>query len=226
MQEPQRLPPAEPLFRMLALLGMLAMAGGTVYWLLVAGPTLWRLPSDDAHNALARSAYSRSKLLIALAVGVFGVASVAHLVLQTTVIHEVSLAGAFGRPLWDTLADTGWGRLWGWRMALAAAFAAVLFAPRSREGDGGEAGVSRWPWLAALAFSVGMMWTLSLASHGAATTGIRAQALFADFLHLAAAAFWVRVRCSTWQRPLPSSSDTSTPSSEARRWLPWCRGSR
>ena len=36
-----------------------------------------------------------------------------------------------------------------------------------------------------------MMWTLSLASHGAATAGIRAQALFADLLHLAAAAFWV-----------------------------------
>ena len=130
-EEPQRLPPAEPVLRMLVLLGILAMAGGTVFWLLVARPTLSALPSDDAHGALARNIDSRSRRLIALAVGVFGVASMAHLVLQATIIHEVSPAGALGQPLWTTLAETGWGRLWGWRMALAAAFAAVLFTSRA-----------------------------------------------------------------------------------------------
>ena len=43
----------------------------------------------------------------------------------------------------------------------------------------------------ALAIGGGILWTLSLTSHGAATTGIRAAALVSDFVHLIAAAVWV-----------------------------------
>ena len=45
--------------------------------------------------------------------------------------------------------------------------------------------------LLALGFGGGILATLSLTSHGAATTGIRSAALFSDYLHLAASAFWV-----------------------------------
>jgi copper transport protein len=43
----------------------------------------------------------------------------------------------------------------------------------------------------ALAIGGGILWTLSLTSHGAATAGIRTAALVSDFVHLAAAAVWV-----------------------------------
>ena len=45
--------------------------------------------------------------------------------------------------------------------------------------------------LAALALGGGVIWTWSLTSHGAATAGIGGAALFSDYLHLAASAFWV-----------------------------------
>ena len=188
--EPQRLSPLEPVLRWLVLLGVLALAGGIVFKLLVARLTLSGLPRDDAHGTLIRSMGSRSRRLLALALGVFGVSSVAHLLLQATLIHEVALAGALGEPLWATLTDTEWGRLWTWRMVLATGLASVLFYNWTAERRLGDAEGRPWAELAALAHTVGMIWTLSLASHGAATAGIRTYALFADFLHLAAAAFW------------------------------------
>ena len=190
-EEPLLQSPAEPVLRWLALLAVLAMAGGPVFQLLVirSGPT--GPPGSDAHRALKRSITFRSMRLLALAVGVFGASSVAHLLLQTTIVHEVSLAGALGEPVRATLVETEWGRLWAWRMALAAGFAAVLGAAWAAERRHSESEQPPWAALAALALAAGVMWTLSLASHGAATAGIRGQALFADFLHLTAAAFWV-----------------------------------
>ena len=45
--------------------------------------------------------------------------------------------------------------------------------------------------LLALGLGGGILWTLSLTSHGAATPEIRSFALASDFIHLLAVAFWV-----------------------------------
>jgi copper transport protein len=60
----------------------------------------------------------------------------------------------------------------------------VLRIPLSRQGKWGN----RVLWATVL--GVGLLLTLSLVSHGAATLEIRAAAICADFLHLLAAAFW------------------------------------
>ena len=130
-----------------------------------------------------------------LAVGLFIASSAVQLVLNAAEAHEVSLLGTVGSPLWSILGDTEWGRLWLWRIGLSLAFLAALAVPlfesmRVRSEEETE----RWAVgvrLLALGFGGGILATLSLTSHGAATTGIRFAALFSDYLHLAASAFWV-----------------------------------
>ena len=86
------------------------------------------------------------------------------------------------------VAETAWGHLWAWRVGLTAAFCCVLgVAPIvSRRPDLEKA----WRVLA-LGLAAGVLWTLSLTSHGAATAGVRNAALLVDYLHLLAAAVWV-----------------------------------
>ena len=103
-----------------------------------------------------------------------------------TITHEVSLWGAFGGPIWDTVTATDWGGLWAWRMAAAIGFVAALavlrFSPELWQ-----------PAVRLLLLGLGcaVLWTLTLTSHGAATVDIRNLAIAADFLHLVASAFWV-----------------------------------
>lgn len=94
------------------------------------------------------------------------------------------------------MSGTDWGRLWLWRVGALMALAVVLCqsAVMGRQEAGSEAPARRPHWgMQALALGLGggMLLTLSLVSHGAATVNIRAAAISADYLHLAAAAFWM-----------------------------------
>ena len=199
--------PAEPPIRWLTLLGGLAAVGGLLFELLMLRPALASAggvrreagggPAAERAGlsaGLSGRLLRRSRRLVWLAAAVFAAASVAHLLLQSVITHETSLWGAVAGPVWSVLADTEWGRLWLWRAALTAAFIAALaglpLLARRMEwpDDGGRAQALR---LLPLAIGAGMLWTLSLTSHGAATAGIRNLALLADYLHLLAAAFWV-----------------------------------
>ena len=192
--------PAEPAIRWLTLLGGLAAVGGLLFELLLRPVLATGVGArrDSGGLASERAGLSagllrRSRRLVWIAAALFLAASVAHLLLQSVIIHETSLWGALAGPVWSVLGDTEWGRLWLWRAALTAAFIVALagLPALSRKlgwpEDGGRAQALR---LLPLAVGAGMLWTLSLTSHGAATAGIRNLALLADYLHLLAAAFW------------------------------------
>ena len=193
--EPLLQSPAEPALRWLLLLSVLAMVGGMAFELLVSRPVLFAKGAAEAARNVGAALASRSRTLMGLAVGLFLAASVAQLSLQTTIVHEVSLGGAFGNSLKSTLADTEWGNLWVWRVALALGFAVTLGALAAIDRRSGRAAGTGLRQLvvraAALGLGGGVLWTLSLTSHGAATAGIRSMALFADYAHLLAAAFWI-----------------------------------
>ena len=193
--EPLLQSPAEPFVRWLVLVSALAMVGGLTFDLLVSRPVLLSRRAEPSVRRVGAALASRSLRLMLLAVGLFIASSAVQLVLNAAEAHEVSLLGTVGSPLWSILGDTEWGRLWLWRIGLSLAFLAALAVPlfesmRVRSEEETE----RWAVgvrLLALGFGGGILATLSLTSHGAATTGIRSAALFSDYLHLAASAFWV-----------------------------------
>ena len=193
--EPLLQSPAEPFVRWVMLVSVLAMVGGLTFDLLVSRPVLLSRRAEPSVRRVGAALASRSLKLMFLAVGLFIASSIVQLVLNAAAAHEVSFPGTLGSPLWSILTDTEWGQLWVWRMGLSLAFLAALAvlmfeSMRTRPEEETE----RWAVgarLLALGFGGGILVTLSLTSHGAATTGIRSAALFSDYLHLAASAFWV-----------------------------------
>ncbi len=178
--------PWAPALRWLTLLAALAMVGGLVFEILVTRPVLLASQVPDAVRAVGTAVSARSNRLVAAAAGLFLAASLGHLLLVATITHEVSLWGAFGGPIRDTITATDWGGLWVWRMAAALGFAVALAVIRFS--------TELWqPAVRLLLLGLGcaVLWTLTLTSHGAATVDIRNLAIAADFLHLLASAFWV-----------------------------------
>ena len=178
--------PFSPLLRWLTLLGALAMVGGLVFEMLVVRPTLKAGRPPDALTGAAGVLSSQSLRLTWVALAIFIAASVGQLLLLTTITRELSLWQVFGSPVLDTATDTEWGEIWLWRVAAAIGFGILLgslrftpelWQPAARVG--------------ALLLGGAALWTLSLVSHGAATVDIRSLAVAADFLHLAASAFWI-----------------------------------
>ena len=193
--EPLLQSPAEPFVRWLVLVSVLAMVGGLTFDLLVSRPVLLSRRAEPSVRRVGAALASRSLRVMLLAVGLFIASSAVQLIVNAAEAHEVSLLGTVGSPMWSILGDTEWGRLWLWRIGLSLAFLATLAvllfeSMRVRSEEETE----RWAVgarLLALGFGGGILVTLSLTSHGAATTGIRSAALFSDYLHLAASAFWV-----------------------------------
>ena len=184
-EQPLLQSPFSPLLRWLVLLGALTMAGGLVFELLVTRPILFAARSSSVLREAGLALSGRSSRLMWLALAVFLAASVGQLLSLVTV--DTSLGEALGGPLWTTLSSTGWGELWLWRIAAAAAFRVCAFRACGSRPSYGSQRCGRWRWLWAGA----ALWTLALTSHGAATVDIRNMALAADFLHLAASAFWI-----------------------------------
>ena len=193
--EPVLQSPSEPVVRWLVLVSVLAMVGGLTFDLLVSRPVLLSRRVDPSVRRVGDALASRSLSLMILACGMFVASSIFQLILNAAAAHEISLLGTLGSPLWSILAETDWGRLWLWRLGLSLAFLAALAvllfeSMRTRREEETE----RWAVgarLLALGFGAGILATLSLTSHGAATAGIRSAALVSDYLHLAASAFWV-----------------------------------
>ena len=185
-EQPLLQSPLAPVLSWLTFLTALAMIGGLVFDSLVTRPALLGGRRSDAWETVGNSLSARSLRLVAIAAGVFLVASVGQLLLVTTITREVSFWGAFGGPLQDTVTGTDWGGLWVWRMAATIAFGVALAGLRFAS-DLWRPAVG----LLALALGGAVLWTLTLTSHGAATVEIRNLAIAADFLHLAASAFWI-----------------------------------
>ena len=182
VEDPLFQSPAEPVVRWVLLLGALVVAGAYSFELLVAGPVLRRRASGDRLRWLWTLYSTR---LAAAALVLLVLASALQLVVQASAIYEQSMLSVVQGPVGTVLTETDWGRLWVWRMGLAVAIAAVMFVQVRRPG--------REPGLTAisLGLGVGLLATLSLTSHAAATVGIRAPAVANDLLHVMAASVWV-----------------------------------
>ena len=186
--------PAEPVLRWLVLLGVLVMVGGLTFDLLVSRPVLFARQADQQLRNLGSRLAARSQGLLWLATAVFIAASVAQLLLQTSAARDVSILGVLPGPAWSMLTDTEWGRIWACRFFLSIGFAVSVaaMAVAARRAAADQTSLPHIVLrLLALGFGGAALWTLSLTSHGAATAGIRWEALVVDYVHLVAAAFWV-----------------------------------
>ena len=180
--EALHLSPAAPVVQWLVLLGALVVVGTASFELVVAGPVLRRRGPDDR---LGRLWSRHSARLGAAALGLLVLASAAQLVSQASTLYEQSMLSVVAGPVATVLTQTDWGQLWMWRIGLAAAIAAVMFAQARRIA--GETGLKALY----LGLGVGLLATLSLTSHAAATAGIREPAIANDLVHLIAASVWV-----------------------------------
>ena len=180
--------PAEPVVRWALLLGAIAMVGGPFFVLVMVRPSLVARGSAEPLRRLGAALAERARRMALLAAALLLAASCAQLLIQAATTHEVGLLAALGGPAASTIAETSWGHLWAWRAGLALAFGGVLAASPLLSQ---RPGLEKTGDALTLALGGGVLWTLSLTSHGAATAGIRSEALFADYLHLLAAAAWV-----------------------------------
>jgi copper transport protein len=181
--------PLEPALRWLTLLSIMAIVGGLIFQLLVMQPALREAGPAPVFRQAAETVRRRSFKLYWIAWVLLLTASIAHLLLQTTIAYELSLWQAIGRPLGMLLFATSWGQLWLWRLALLLAVAIFLWLAGRHDQTDARPRDNRYERLA-LAAGLGILLTLSLSSHAAATVQIQAAAVFNDYLHLLAATFW------------------------------------
>ncbi len=185
--------PEEPYIRWIVLLSALALTGGLVFELLVSGPVLVASGTRSPLGRLRPRLRSRSQRMLWLALLVFLAASAAQLLTQTATAFDTTLAAAAGTPAIELLQNTDWGRTWVYRAGLAVLVGALFLLPvivRFRRNSRQDRLLAVTLWLA-LAASLGILLTISMTSHAAATIGIARFALANDVVHLTAAAVWV-----------------------------------
>ena len=185
--------PEEPFIRWLVLLSALALAGGLVFELLVSGPVLTAASTRSPLGRLRPRLRSRSQQLLWFALIMLLAASGAQLLMQAATLFEVPSLEAAGAPAMEVLQTTEWGRMWLWRAGLAVLVGALFLLPlivRFRRAPRQDRLVTIILWLALIA-SLGILLTISMTSHAAATIGIARFALINDMVHLTAAAVWV-----------------------------------
>jgi copper transport protein len=187
---------AEPVLRWLVLLSGLAIVGGLSFELLVTRHVLSGRNAGRDLRVLRERLASRSLKLLWVAMVIFLLASLGQLIVQTAAVFDASFQEILGSPIMDIITGTDWGNLWLWRVGLLLAIAVALsldalWPSRESSHDGLKWDLPLVIRTLALAGGAGMLLTLSLTSHGAATLRIKFPAVFSDYLHLMAAGFWV-----------------------------------
>jgi copper transport protein len=195
---------SDPVWRGLVLLSVLAVVGGMGFVLLVSRALLARSTPGDPVQQVGRHVVARTVHHIRIALGVAGIASVAQLLDHTAVAADLPFFHVLGHPLAAVLTGTDWGYCWLVRGVFLLLIAVLLTVPSPPEPSTDDARRAWSPRLVgATILSGGLLLTLSLTSHGAATLEIRAAAVCADVLHLLAAAVWggglFHVALSLWQ---------------------------
>ncbi len=185
--------PEEPFIRWLVLLSALALTGGLVFELLVSAPVLLAAGTRSPLGRLRPRLRSRSQRLMWLALIVFLAASGVQFLTQAATAFDIQLTAAAGAPAIELLQQTEWGRVWLYRAGLAILVGVLFLLPlivRFRRAPRQDRLVTIILWLALIA-SLGILLTISMTSHAAATIGIARFALINDMVHLTAAAVWV-----------------------------------
>ncbi len=185
--------PEEPYIRWIVLLSALTLTGALTFELLVSAPVFVAAGTRSPLGRLRPRLRARSQRLLWLALLVFLLASIAQLITQTAIAFDLEPAAAAGQPALELLQQTEWGRIWQYRTGLAVLTAALFLLPliiRFRRSGRQDVLLSTTLWLALIA-SLGILFTISMTSHAAATIGIARFALINDIVHLTAAAVWV-----------------------------------
>ena len=185
--------PEEPAIRWAMLLSALALTGGLAFELLVSGSVFAAAGTRSPLGRLRPRLRARSQRLLWLSVAGLLASCAAMLVSQTALLFETSIADAIQADAIGAMLATEWGRIWLWRFGLTLLVGALFAVPmiiRFRRRPRQERLHETMRWLALLA-SLGILLTISMTSHAAATLGIARFALANDALHLAASAVWV-----------------------------------
>ena len=192
VEQPLLQSPVEPAARWIILLNILSVVGGMTFLVFVARPAL---ASPDIHYenvAVLRRMVPWGVLIMACMASVtLLVASVVQLVVQASVVYETSTVDALGSPISSLLTETDWGRLWLWRTLLALLMTASLGTAWRRIRSEPEQGGGLALIYAAALLGLGVLLTISMTSHAAATPNVRSMALLNDFVHMVSAAVWV-----------------------------------
>lgn len=188
--------PLDAVMRALILIGSLALAGGLAFANLVIRPVLFAGDGAASRAPAGVRLLRASRLLLWLAWLALAAGSAGQLVLQTAKLLNVSPGELRLGDMVGLVRNTTWGRLWLWRALAAVVLAATMDAPLAapkpaRDGDKPAPVSSPLTAVVALLAAAGLLLTLSLSSHAAASGELRAPALFSDYLHLLAAALWV-----------------------------------
>lgn len=184
--------PLEGFARGLVLVGALALVGGLLFERLLIVPVFFKAGVSAATVALGVRLLRRARRVMWLALLLFTLSSLYQLVGQAITLFNIPLAQLETLYVSVVLRTTDWGNLWIWRMWLFSIVAiyliaeALIAAPVEEEDT-----VSRIAKTLALFAGLGMLFTLSLASHAAAMGPLRVAAIFSDYLHLLASAVWV-----------------------------------
>ena len=185
--------PQEPYIRWVVLLSALTLTGALAFELLVSAPVLAAAGTRSPLGRLRPRLRSRSQRLMWLALITLLAASFAQLLTQAATLFETTLLEAAGAPAIEIAQGTGWGMMWQYRAVLVAVVAALFLLPsiiRFRRASRRDRLTAGALWLALLA-SLGILLTISMTSHAAATISIARYALANDILHLTASAVWV-----------------------------------
>ena len=183
----------EPFIRWVVLLSALALTGALVFELLVSAPVLVAAGTRSPLGRLRPRLRSRSQRLMWLALLMLLASSVAQLLMQAAILFETTLLEAAGAPAIEVVQGTDWGGVWQYRAILAVLVGALFLLPlvvRLRRSSHQDRLLAVTLWLALIA-SLGILLTISMTSHAAATLGIARLALANDLIHLTAAAVWV-----------------------------------
>ncbi|MBM3925220.1 MAG: c-type cytochrome [SAR202 cluster bacterium] len=189
--------PASPPIRWLVLLSGMVMVGGLAFYTLVLSPFFSKNSTSPQIRKLGQSLKSqalKTSLLMAL---LFLAASAAQLLVQASTAADTTFLKAFGSPLRTALRDTEWGHLWLWRTGLGLALVLTLgclsfkaFQSSDAKRESIRVYLETFGPYLALALGCASLFAISMASHSAALTDIKAAAVFTDYSHLLASAFW------------------------------------
>lgn len=169
--------PISVVVRWLNLLGFLALVGSYFFRVILLDRSLQAVSVPQNGQAAVWGAW-RGLAVAALILALL--TTIASLFLEASLVGNVPLAGLTSSDAVPrTLLQTRFGMLWAARMVLLAAEGAMLFW-KSRYG----------PFIGA-ALGLGLLLSVSLGGHSAASGGLISLALAADWLHLAGVAVWV-----------------------------------
>jgi copper transport protein len=171
--------------RWLEYLGMMILFGTFSFRLLVLAPSMLKATIDESATPLARN--DRHFVQFAwLALLLIAITSIVGLIQETAAVQDTSLSLALAPSrMWQVISQTSYGGPWLLKMATLLSLAIVVLIILQRK----KASARPLLWIG-LGLMLLMFVAPSLMGHAAATKGWPL-AVFSDWLHLVAVAFWV-----------------------------------